>query len=460
MEKLLIILFFEAHFVCWIHGTNTEVTSYDPYNEVVHEEEEVYYTPQLDYNNPHWCHRLRLPNGDVSCSSPRSRNHYGSLGTRCELSCDRGHKLVGRYSVHCMDNRRWSGTGYCRKIRCHVLPVIQYGTFHCSDSVMVDSRCEYYCNPGYRLEGDHARVCQDDGSWTGGDPICADHEPPKIRCPESKVKVADPGELTARVYWNRPYTTDTSGKTLDLMRVGPVSGSTFEEGIHIIRYRVYDQARNRAACKFTVQVEVRKCPALKPPLHGYLTCSSDRSNYGATCEYHCDSGYELSGLAIRVCRSDRSWSDEPPTCLLMQIKTDVKTAAALMDQFYEKRRLLIVSTPNVAHPYYKIQNMMLQKANCGLDLRHVTVVELLGVEPRQVGRIKGQFLDSQVIDGLRQVFQISPSHYSMVLVDAEGVDRERFRNPANSMELYAYIEDYLMDDDERERLETTRDMCE
>lgn len=40
-----------------------------------------------------------------------------------------------------------------------------------------------------------------------------------------------------------------------LMRVGPESGSLLAEGIHIIRYRVYDQARNRAACKFTVQVE-------------------------------------------------------------------------------------------------------------------------------------------------------------------------------------------------------------
>lgn len=45
---------------------------------------------------------------------------------------------------------------------------------------------------------------------------------------------------------------------------------------------------------------------------------------------------------------------------VMQINTDVKTAAALLDQFYEKRRLLVVSTPNVANPYYKIQNIMLQ----------------------------------------------------------------------------------------------------
>ena len=45
---------------------------------------------------------------------------------------------------------------------------------------------------------------------------------------------------------------------------------------------------------------------------------------------------------------------------VMQIKTDVKTAAALLDQFHEKRRLLVVSTPNVANQYYKLQNIMIQ----------------------------------------------------------------------------------------------------
>lgn len=44
----------------------------------------------------------------------------------------------------------------------------------------------------------------------------------------------------------------------------------------------------------------------------------------------------------------------------MQIKTDIRSAGALLDQFYEKRRLLIVSTPSVADQYYKLQNIMLQ----------------------------------------------------------------------------------------------------
>lgn len=42
-----------------------------------------------------------------------------------------------------------------------------------------------------------------------------------------------------------------------------------------------------------------------------------------------------------------------------------------------------------------------QKADCGLDLRHVTLIELLGSPPRETGRIKESLLNSEVIEGLR-----------------------------------------------------------
>lgn len=44
----------------------------------------------------------------------------------------------------------------------------------------------------------------------------------------------------------------------------------------------------------------------------------------------------------------------------MEIKSDVKTASALLDQFYEKRRLLIVSAPNISDSDYQLQNIMTQ----------------------------------------------------------------------------------------------------
>ena len=44
----------------------------------------------------------------------------------------------------------------------------------------------------------------------------------------------------------------------------------------------------------------------------------------------------------------------------MEIKADVTSASGLLEQFYEKRRLLIVSAPNIADQDYKLQNLMIQ----------------------------------------------------------------------------------------------------
>lgn len=60
---------------------------------------------------------------------------------------------------------------------------------------------------------------------------------------------------------------------------------------------------------------VRRCPELPSPLHGYLTCSSDGNNYGATCDYHCEGGYERRGVSSRVCQFGRSWSGDPAECV-------------------------------------------------------------------------------------------------------------------------------------------------
>nr|XP_015803746.2 sushi repeat-containing protein SRPX2 [Nothobranchius furzeri] len=417
-------------------------------------------TPELDYKNPNWCRSPSLTNGEVTCQSPRGRAYRGTLGTRCQMTCDRGYRLLGRKSIQCLSNRRWSGTAYCRKVRCHVLPLIPHGRYTCTQGFVVDSRCDFTCIPGYRIEGEHSRTCQPRGLWSGVQPECSDTDPPKIKCPPSRLRFAEPGKLTATVIWDHPKATDTADKHLNVILEGQEPGTEFKEGVNIIRYKVYDQARNRASCKFIVRVEVRRCTEIPPPLHGYLSCSSDGNNYGATCEYHCDGGYERRGTSSRVCQSNLSWSEGAAECVPMEVKFDVKTTSAFLDQFYEKRRLLILSAPNVSDSDYQLQNVMIQKSDCGIDLRHVTVIELLGSPPCETGRIKENLLQSEVIEGLRQIFRISRSYFSMLLLDERGMDRERFIVPVSTEELFSYIDSFLLDEDERERLELNRDFCD
>uniref|UniRef100_A0A3P8UNZ1 Sushi repeat-containing protein SRPX2 n=1 Tax=Cynoglossus semilaevis TaxID=244447 RepID=A0A3P8UNZ1_CYNSE len=415
----------------------------------------------LIHTDPQWCHSLGLTNGEVTCRSPRGGGVYSShLGTRCEMSCDRGYRLIGRSSIQCLSTRRWSATAFCRKMRCRVLPLIHHGRYACTHGFEVDSRCDFTCNSGYRIESEHSRTCQRGGSWSGVQPECVDTEPPKIKCPPSRLKVAEPGKLTVRVSWDPPVATDTADKFLQVILVGQEPDTEFSEGVTVIRYKVYDQARNRAACKFLIRVEVRTCPPLAPPLHGYLTCSSDRNIYGSSCDYKCDGGYELMGVSSRVCQFSRNWEGDPAQCVSMKIKYDVKTASALLDQFYGKRNLLILSAPNITDADYQLQNIMIQKADCGLDLRHVTLIELLGSGEQEIGRIKESHLSSEVIEGLRQVFRISRTYFSMLLLDNRGVDRERFITPLASDQLFSYIDSFLLDEEERERLELHKDFCD
>lgn len=58
-------------------------------------------------------------------------------------------------------------------VRCHVLPLIQQGTYTCTSGFVVDSRCDYTCFQGYQIEGDRYRVCQEGGAWSGAEPTCA-----------------------------------------------------------------------------------------------------------------------------------------------------------------------------------------------------------------------------------------------------------------------------------------------
>ncbi|XP_064374370.1 sushi repeat-containing protein SRPX2 isoform X2 [Dromaius novaehollandiae] len=286
-------------------------------------------------------------------------------------------------------------------------------------------------------------------------------DPPKIRCPDSRERIAEPGKLTATVYWDPPRAKDSADGVIKRVTLrGPEPGSEFAEGEHVIRYTAYDQAYNRASCKFSIRVQVRRCPILKPPQHGYLSCTSAGNNYGATCEYLCDGGYERQGTSLRVCQSSQQWTGSQPICAPMQINTDVNSAASLLDQFYEKRRLLIISAPDPANRYYKMQISMLQQDTCGLDLRHVTIIELVGQPPHEVGRIREHQLSAGIIEELRQFLHLTRSHFNMVLLDKAGTDRERYILPVSPDELFNFIDTYLLSQQEVAQRAQSGDTCE
>nr|XP_027783200.1 sushi repeat-containing protein SRPX isoform X2 [Marmota flaviventris] len=347
------------------------------------EDDEVGYS-HARYKDTPWCSPIKVKYGDVYCRAPQGGYYKTALGTRCDIRCQKGYELHGSSQLICQSNKRWSDKVICKHI-----------------------------------------------------------EPPRIKCPSVKERIAEPNKLTVRVSWETPEGRDTAdGILTDVILKGLPPGSHFPEGDHKIQYTVYDRAENKGTCKFRVKVRVRRCGKLNAPENGYMKCSSDGDNYGATCEFSCIGGYELQGSPARVCQSNLAWSGTEPTCTAMNVNVGVRTAAALLDQFYEKRRLLIVSTPTARNLLYRLQLGMLQQAQCGLDLRHITVVELVGVFPTLIGRIGTKIMPPHLALQLRLLLRIPLYSFSMVLVDKHGMDKERYVSLVTPVALFNLIDTF------------------
>uniref|UniRef100_G1PCP9 Sushi repeat containing protein X-linked n=1 Tax=Myotis lucifugus TaxID=59463 RepID=G1PCP9_MYOLU len=395
------------------------------------------------YKDTPWCSPVKVKYGDVYCRAPQGGYYTTALGTRCDIRCQKGYELHGSSPLICQSNKRWSHKVICKQKRCPTLAMPANGGFKCVDGAYFNSRCEYYCSPGYTLKGERTVMCMDNKAWSGQPASCVDMEPPRIKCPSVKERMAEPNKLTVRVSWDTPEGRDTAdGILTDVILKGLPPGSNFPEGDHKIQYTVYDRAENKGTCKFRVKVKVKRCGKLNAPENGYMKCSSDGDNYGATCEFSCIGGYELQGSPARVCQSNLAWSGTEPTCAAMNINVGVRTAAALLDQFYEKRRILIVSTPTARNLLYRLQLGMLQQAQCSLDLRHITVVELVGVFPALIGRIGAKIMPPALALQLRLLLRIPLYSFSMVLVDKHGMDKERYVSLVTPVALFNLIDTF------------------
>uniref|UniRef100_A0A671PK74 Sushi repeat-containing protein SRPX-like n=1 Tax=Sinocyclocheilus anshuiensis TaxID=1608454 RepID=A0A671PK74_9TELE len=371
-----------------------------------------------------WCAPVKVKHGHVSCQTPRGERNKNVLGTRCKIRCKTGYEMHGDSEILCMASKQWSGNYACREVRCPKLAMPSNGGYKCSDGSYFNSHCQFFCSPGYTLRGDLSASCQSSRTWSGGNSVCVDVDPPVITCPNIKEKTAEPGKLTAKVTWDTPEGKDTA------------DGSHFPEGNHKLSYTVFDRAENKAT--------LRRCTPLSVPDNGWMKCDSAADNYGATCEFRCLGGYELRGSAARVCQFNMEWSGLETSCAPMNINVGVRSAAALLDQFYEKRRVLIISAPSAANHYYRFQMTNLQHAQCGLDLRHVTVIELVGVYPAQISRIRHRLIPPGLALQLRLLLQLSQNSFNMVLLDKQGVDKQRYTFPITAAEIFTTIDTFLL----------------
>ena len=63
------------------------------------------------------------------------------------------------------------------------------------------------------------------------------------------------------------------------------------------------------------------CPEITDPMNGIKSCSLINTpvfSYEDTCNFTCNTGYELTGNSERTCQSDGSWSGSPVSCIIIK----------------------------------------------------------------------------------------------------------------------------------------------
>jgi CUB/sushi domain-containing protein len=105
-----------------------------------------------------------------------------SLGTGSVIlyDCEEGYKLVGARERSCLPSGDWTDQEpSCHQIFCERLPsTMEHGTVTGAEENIYGSVVQFFCDPGYELDGPERLSCEDDENWSGIMPTCR-----PVECP-------------------------------------------------------------------------------------------------------------------------------------------------------------------------------------------------------------------------------------------------------------------------------------
>ncbi|XP_052695163.1 uncharacterized protein LOC128173494 isoform X2 [Crassostrea angulata] len=224
-----------------------------------------------------------------------------SVGDNVTYVCKKGHRLVaGNLTRICQENGSWSGVEpICKP--CTVATFNASTTdaqyFQPNGTLDVGDNVTYTCKRGHRLAaGNLTRICQENGSWSGEEPICKPCTVATFNARTTDAQYFQPNG-TLDVGDNVTYTCKRGHRLAagNLTRICQENGSwSGEEPI----------------CKpctvATFNASTTDAEYFQP---------NDTLNVGDNVTYTCKRGHRLAaGNLTRICQENGSWTGEEPYC--------------------------------------------------------------------------------------------------------------------------------------------------
>ncbi|KAG1681922.1 Sushi, von Willebrand factor type A, EGF and pentraxin domain-containing protein 1 [Nymphon striatum] len=109
---------------------------------------------------------------------------------KAHYQCSKGYKMIGPRVRTCNQSGAWSGhEPACEEVVCLLLNPVPHGILRLTgkdiEKMTLGTVVKFSCHHGYVLHGSDARVCEEDGQWSGGQTKCLpiDCEVPKSSFP-------------------------------------------------------------------------------------------------------------------------------------------------------------------------------------------------------------------------------------------------------------------------------------
>lgn len=231
--------------------------------------------------------------------------------------CKTGFKPVG--------NRK------CEGIRCPVLVAPENGYFvkHPNGCVSVlNAACGARCKSGFQLSGSSIRLCQQNGTWSGTDPVCSLKTCPALPIPYYGLAICKNNDLNLFYDYsprNETFMEHFDDEELRITEPMPIdTDCNFKCGMGY--YLVGSGSRNclplskwdglQTACK---QIVCSPLPRIPFGQYDPTDCDESKSSHGTNCTIQCLDGFELKGPTAKVCNGKRNgvWSNKNknPKCV-------------------------------------------------------------------------------------------------------------------------------------------------
>jgi len=233
----------------------------------------------------------RPRNGSVKCDGD-------TLGKRCEYGCRKGFNLSGSPTRICTEIGTWTGVAAkCTNVKCAALKRPSSGDMKCRGSkgafvasnIRYGASCKFSCKYGYNVRGSAARMCKQDGSWSGSTSACAPIDckpPPAIRGCEFSCSGGTTFGQYCKIKGRKGWMLADGGREKKITCTGRASWS-----------------KTNAKCAAAT------CAGLDTAVEnkGQIICSK-KNRFGSRCGLSCNDNLVRSGPRVKECTATRKWS--------------------------------------------------------------------------------------------------------------------------------------------------------